>query len=75
MKLVVLGATRGVGLEIIRQAIEPGHAVTAFVRSPDRLKALSDRITLLKGKKGEANQCPQVRGQESSRETTGRPRR
>jgi putative NADH-flavin reductase len=49
MKLVVLGATGGVGQEIVRQAIERGHAVTAFVRSPDQLKAFSDRITLLKG--------------------------
>ena len=49
MKLVVLGATGGVGLEIVRQAIERGHAVTAFVRSPDQLKTFSDRITFLKG--------------------------
>ncbi len=49
MKLVVLGATGGVGLEIIRQAIEHGHAVTAFVRAPDRLKVFGDRISLRKG--------------------------
>ena len=35
MKLVVLGATGGTGLEIIRQAVERGHSVTAFVRSPE----------------------------------------
>jgi hypothetical protein len=28
----------GTGLEIVRQAIEHGHSVTAFVASPDRLK-------------------------------------
>src|ERR1043166_8670971 len=49
MKLLVLGATGGTGLEIIRQAIEHGHAVTAFVRSPERLKPLEDRITIKQG--------------------------
>jgi len=49
MKLVVLGATGGVGLEIVRQAIERGHSVTAFVRSPERLKPFQDRITVKQG--------------------------
>jgi len=49
MKLLVLGATGGTGLEIVRQAIEHGHAVTAFVRSPERLKPLEDRITVKQG--------------------------
>jgi putative NADH-flavin reductase len=30
MKLVVLGATGGTGLEIVSQAIDRGHSVTAF---------------------------------------------
>ena len=49
MKLVVLGATGGTGLEIVRQAIEHGHSVTAFVRSPERLKLFQDRITVTQG--------------------------
>jgi putative NADH-flavin reductase len=49
MKLVVLGATGGTGLEIVRQAIEHGHSVTAFVRSPERLKPFQDRITVEQG--------------------------
>jgi putative NADH-flavin reductase len=49
MKLVVLGATGGTGLEIVRQAIEHGHSVTAFVRSSDRLKPFRDRITVKHG--------------------------
>jgi putative NADH-flavin reductase len=49
MKLVVLGATGGVGLEIVRQAIERGHSVTAFVRSPERLKPFRDRIGVKQG--------------------------
>jgi putative NADH-flavin reductase len=49
MKLVVLGATGGTGLEIVRKAIERGHSVTAFVRSPERLKPFGDRITIAQG--------------------------
>src|SRR5258708_429379 len=49
MKLIVLGATGGTGLEIVRKAIERGHSVTAFVRSPERLKTFQDRITLPQG--------------------------
>jgi putative NADH-flavin reductase len=49
MKLIVLGATGGTGLEIVRQAIEIGHSVTAFVRSPDRLNLFRDRIRVESG--------------------------
>jgi putative NADH-flavin reductase len=49
MKLVVLGATGGTGLELIRQSIERGHSVTALVRSPGRLRAFQDRITVKNG--------------------------
>jgi putative NADH-flavin reductase len=49
MKLVVLGATGGIGLEIVRQAMEHGHSVTAFVRSPERLKPFQDRIGVRQG--------------------------
>jgi putative NADH-flavin reductase len=49
MKLVVLGATGGTGLQIVREAIERGHSVTAFVRSPERLTAFRDRITIMQG--------------------------
>jgi hypothetical protein len=43
MKFVVLGATGGIGVETVRQAIEHGHSVTAFVRSPERLKSFEAR--------------------------------
>ncbi|GIW37780.1 MAG: NmrA family transcriptional regulator [Meiothermus sp.] len=34
MKIVVFGASRGVGLQVVQQALEQGHSVTAFARNP-----------------------------------------
>jgi uncharacterized protein YbjT (DUF2867 family) len=49
MRLLVLGATGGVGIEILRQALERGHHVTALVRSPEALKPFADKITIVQG--------------------------
>jgi putative NADH-flavin reductase len=49
MKLVVLGATGGIGLEIMRQAADRGHKVTAFVRAPERLKSVGARFGVIQG--------------------------
>jgi uncharacterized protein YbjT (DUF2867 family) len=46
MKLLVLGATGGTGIEIVRQAIAQRHSVTAFVRSPERLRRFAGHITV-----------------------------
>ena len=52
MKIIVFGATGGTGKEIVRQALEQGHHVTAFVRDPIALTppgGLSDGLRLFKG--------------------------
>lgn len=49
MKLVVLGATGGTGLELVRQSLERGHQVTAFVRSPEALRSFRDRVCVRQG--------------------------
>lgn len=49
LKLVVLGATGGTGLELVKQGLEYGHVVTALVRSPERLKEFEDRIIVKQG--------------------------
>jgi len=46
---VVLGATGGTGLELVRQAVERGHFVTALVRSPEGLKEFRDRVNVKQG--------------------------
>ncbi len=40
MKLIVFGATGGVGRQVLTQALAAGHEVTAFVRSPEKLGRL-----------------------------------
>lgn len=49
MKIVVFGATGGTGREIVQQALEAGHDVTAFVRTPDKLGLAHPRLTLAVG--------------------------
>ncbi|MFI0451263.1 NAD(P)-dependent oxidoreductase [Actinomadura sp. 6N118] len=39
MKITVFGATGGTGVEVVRQALDAGHGVTAVVRDTSRLPA------------------------------------
>jgi putative NADH-flavin reductase len=49
MKIVVFGASRGVGLKVVEQALEAGHVVTAFVRSPEKFGVKHANLTVFKG--------------------------
>ncbi len=49
MKIAVFGATGGTGSEIVKQALERGHVVTAFVRNPDKMMVQNERLTIIKG--------------------------
>ena len=49
MKLVVFGASGGTGQEIIKQALEQGHDVTAFVRDPKKLTIKNSRLHIIEG--------------------------
>ncbi len=56
MKLFVIGATGRTGREIVQQALERGHYVTAFVRSPESTRLENERLTVLKGNVVDENQ-------------------
>ena len=49
MRLLIIGATGGTGLQVTRQAVEGGHNVTAFVRSPQKLGSLRQRVAVREG--------------------------
>jgi putative NADH-flavin reductase len=49
MRLIVFGASGKTGREIVQQALERGHDVTAFVRDPAKLKLTHDRLNVARG--------------------------
>ena len=49
MKIVIFGATGGTGTELVKQALERGHAETAFVRDPSRLAHQAEGLQIVTG--------------------------
>ncbi|MFL5319891.1 MAG: NAD(P)-dependent oxidoreductase [Myxococcaceae bacterium] len=49
MKIVVFGATGLTGGEVLKQALEAGHSVTAVARSPEAITTKHERLTVVKG--------------------------
>ncbi|QHT59246.1 SDR family oxidoreductase [Paenibacillus lycopersici] len=56
MKIVVFGAGGRTGRQVVQQALEQGHDVTAFVRSPHRLDTVQAALRIAQGdaRNGEA---------------------
>ncbi len=49
MKLLIIGGTGGTGKELIKQALEGDHRVTALVRDPNKIKIKHSNLIVLKG--------------------------
>jgi putative NADH-flavin reductase len=49
MKLAIFGATGATGAELVKQALEHGHSVTAFVRNPASLADKGEGLTIITG--------------------------
>jgi len=47
MKLAVIGAAGRTGSQVVRQALDRGHAVVAVARSPEKLNVAGDRLTVV----------------------------
>ena len=49
MRLVVFGASGRTGRPLVRQALEAGHEVAAFVRDRSKLEIGHERLTVVEG--------------------------
>lgn len=49
MNLLIIGATGGTGRALVEQALAQGHAVTAFVRNPARLRMRHENLSVMQG--------------------------
>lgn len=49
MKLLIIGGTGATGRELIKQALEQGHQLTALVRNPEKLKLAHPNLLVVKG--------------------------
>jgi putative NADH-flavin reductase len=49
LRVLIIGATGGTGRELVRQALEHGHQVTAFVRKPKKMKMEHPNLRVVRG--------------------------
>jgi len=49
MKLIVFGSTGGIGRQVVAQALEAGHQVTAVARRPEMLTIQHERLQVVRG--------------------------
>ena len=66
MRILVIGATGGTGRELVSQALERGHHVTALVRNPARMRESHENLTVMKGNVMDpASLAPAMQGQDA----------
>jgi len=56
MRLFIVGATGGIGEQLVEQALAGGHHVTALVRSPEKISRVHERLTIVVGDPLDAKQ-------------------
>ena len=49
MNILIIGATRGIGFQLLEQALTAGHGVAALVRDPQKLKKEDAKLKIIKG--------------------------
>jgi putative NADH-flavin reductase len=49
MKILILGSTGGTGRQLVAQALERGHLVTAFARIPGKIRTRHDNLKVVRG--------------------------
>ena len=73
--VLIVGASGGTGRELVRQALERGYSVTAFIRDPSRLRIEHPRLSVIRGDVLDADSVETaVRGQEAVLSALGHKR-
>jgi putative NADH-flavin reductase len=49
MKILIIGAARGIGMQVLQQALSKDHMVTALVRSPQKVAVQHERLQVMQG--------------------------
>ncbi len=49
MKILVFGASGSTGILVVKQALEQGHTVTAFVRDPSKIDIKNTKLDIVQG--------------------------
>ncbi len=49
MKILIVSGTRGIGRQLLDQALKAGHTVTALVRNPPRLGVKHEQLSVITG--------------------------
>jgi len=49
MKIIVFGASGRMGIKVVEQALEAGHRITAFLRTPSKITIQHPNLTLFQG--------------------------
>ncbi|GMQ79112.1 MAG: SDR family oxidoreductase [Anaerolineae bacterium] len=49
MNILVIGATRGIGKQLLLQALDRGYIVTVLARRPEKLDVQNDRLKVIQG--------------------------
>jgi putative NADH-flavin reductase len=74
MKVVILGATGRTGRELVKQALELGHDVTAFVRDAAKMGIRHERLSVVEGNMLDAESLLRaIEGQDAVLSALGSP--
>ncbi len=49
MKIAILGASQGIGFQLLQLALAGGHEVTALLRQPSKLKLADENVQVIQG--------------------------
>lgn len=49
MKIAIIGASRGIGYELLKLSLEQGHEVSALLRNPTNFDVSNEKLNIVKG--------------------------